>query len=62
MDHGLIGSISTVLVFVTFIAIVWWAYSRQSKKNFEEAANLIFDDEEQHKASTQQTRESSTNE
>ena len=41
------GSIYTVLVFVCFIGIVWWAYSSKSKANFDEAEKLVFDDEPQ---------------
>ena len=61
MDYGTIGSIFTVTVFVFFIGIVLWAYSKRSKAGFDEAANLVFDDEPQHKASSTK-RESSDNE
>lgn len=47
MDQGIIGSIYTVVVFLVFIGIVWWAFSKKSKKGFDEAANLIFDKNEQ---------------
>ena len=47
MDYATSGSIYTVLVFVSFIGIVLWAYSKKSKANFDEAENLIFDDEPQ---------------
>jgi cytochrome c oxidase cbb3-type subunit 4 len=46
MNQGIIGSIFTVVVFVIFIGIVWWAYSKKSKTSFDQAANLVFDDEE----------------
>jgi cytochrome c oxidase cbb3-type subunit 4 len=45
MDYAISGSIYTVLVFVCFIGIVWWAYSKKSKENFDEAEMLIFYDE-----------------
>ena len=45
MDYAISGSIYTVFVFVCFIGIVWWAYSKKSKANFDEAEMLIFDDE-----------------
>ncbi|MDP5029446.1 MAG: cbb3-type cytochrome c oxidase subunit 3 [Paraglaciecola sp.] len=45
MDYAVSGSIFTVLVFVCFIGIVLWAFSKKSKKRFKEAENLIFDDE-----------------
>lgn len=44
MDTNDIRSIVTVLAFVTFVGIVWWAYSRHSKRRFEEAAQLPFAD------------------
>jgi cytochrome c oxidase cbb3-type subunit 4 len=45
MDYATSGSIYTVIVFVSFIGIVLWAYSKKSKANFDEAEKLIFDDE-----------------
>lgn len=47
MELNDLRSIMTVVSLVTFLGIVWWAYSRGSQKNFEEAANLPFmeDDE-----------------
>ena len=46
MDQGTIGSIFTVIVFVSFVGICYWAFSSRNKKSFDEAANLVFDDEE----------------
>lgn len=48
MDAGVVGSVITVLFFVLFIAIVWWAYSRKNKKAFEEAAQLPFEEDDRH--------------
>lgn len=45
MDAGLFGSIATVLFFVLFIGIVWWAFHRDNKQKFEDAANLPFREE-----------------
>ncbi|WP_414830830.1 cbb3-type cytochrome oxidase subunit 3 [Alteromonas sp. H39] len=50
MDQGIIGSIFTVIVFVCFIGIVWWAFSSRNKKRFDEAANLPFADEEKEES------------
>lgn len=47
MDYAISGSIYTVVVFVSFIGIVWWAFSKKSKHRFDEAEMLIFDDEPQ---------------
>lgn len=38
-------SIVTVLSFVVFIGIVWWAFSGHRKKVYEEAARLPLDDD-----------------
>lgn len=46
MNQGIAGSIFTVVVFVIFIGVVWWAFSSRNKKRFDEAANLPFADEE----------------
>ena len=35
----------TVLTFVLFIGIVWWAYSDRRKLSFDEAARLPLDDD-----------------
>ena len=45
MDQGTIGSIFTVIVFIAFVGVCYWAFSSRNTKNFEEAANLVFDDE-----------------
>ena len=37
-----LGSVVTVLTFVTFIGIVIWAYSSKRKQAFTEAANAPF--------------------
>ncbi|MFT2090861.1 cbb3-type cytochrome oxidase subunit 3 [Paraglaciecola sp. 2405UD69-4] len=49
MDYATSGSIYTVLVFVCFIGIVCWAYSKKSKAGFDEAEKLIFDEQPQQK-------------
>ena len=46
MDQGLIGSIFTVIVFVSFIGIVLWTFNSKNKKKYDEAANLVFADED----------------
>ena len=35
-----------VLMFVIFIGIVWWAWSRHNRKRFDDAASLPFADED----------------
>jgi cytochrome c oxidase cbb3-type subunit 4 len=49
MDYAITGSIFTLVVFVCFIGVVLWAYSNKAKPGFDEAANLVFDDEPKQK-------------
>ena len=48
----------TVVLMLTFIGIIVWAYSKRRKKSFDEAANLPFADEDQHKATLKKENES----
>lgn len=45
MDYATSGTIYTLIVFVSFIGIVLWAYSKKSQASFDEAQMLVFDDE-----------------
>ena len=38
--------IITVVLFLSFLGIVFWAYSSRQKERFDEAANLPFADDE----------------
>ncbi|GAB3531962.1 cbb3-type cytochrome oxidase subunit 3 [Photobacterium alginatilyticum] len=58
MDIGTIHSIWTIILFASFIGIVLWAYSKRQKSRFEEAANLVFADEEQDLATREKDRSS----
>ncbi len=53
----LVQSIWTVVVFVTFIGIVWWAYSGRRKKDFDEAARLALDDSDHPQQPQNKTEE-----
>ena len=44
MDINLLRSVSTVLAFVCFVGIVWYAYRRRSQKEFAVAEQLPFSD------------------
>ncbi|MBP9714092.1 MAG: cbb3-type cytochrome c oxidase subunit 3 [Sterolibacterium sp.] len=46
MDSNDMRVIFTVVTFVTFIGIVWWAYSSRRQKDFDEAAMLPFTEDE----------------
>jgi cytochrome c oxidase cbb3-type subunit 4 len=43
LDINMLRSGATVAAFITFIGIVVWAYSRRNAADFEEAANLPFE-------------------
>ncbi len=45
MDAGTLGSIVTVLFFVLFVVIVWWAFHRENKSKFEDAGKLPFQED-----------------
>jgi cytochrome c oxidase cbb3-type subunit 4 len=41
------SSVMTVISFITFVAIVWWAYTPANRGNFDQAASLPFAGDEQ---------------
>ena len=46
MSFTFIQSIWTIVVMVTFLGIVVWAFSSKRKSDFDEAARLPFDEDE----------------
>jgi cytochrome c oxidase cbb3-type subunit 4 len=40
------SSVMTVVSFITFVGILWWAYTPHNRANFEQAAGLPFADDE----------------
>ncbi|RUO49867.1 cbb3-type cytochrome oxidase subunit 3 [Pseudidiomarina donghaiensis] len=62
MDYITWRSFYTVLVFVLFIGVVWWAFSKGSKKRFDEAANSIFDEDKKSNVNDSTKQESKNNE
>lgn len=46
MDIGTLRGAGTILIFVAFMGLVFWAYNSKRKSSFDEAANLPFADEE----------------
>ncbi|RUO41101.1 CcoQ/FixQ family Cbb3-type cytochrome c oxidase assembly chaperone [Pseudidiomarina aestuarii] len=61
MDYITWRAFYTVLVFVLFIGVVLWAYSKGSKKNFDEAARSIFEEDELKAADQNKTKQESKN-
>jgi cytochrome c oxidase cbb3-type subunit 4 len=45
VDLPTLRGLSTLLLMLTFIGIVIWAWSSKRKKDFEEAAQLPLDDD-----------------
>jgi len=52
MGTDLFQSLMTVISFLTFLAIVIWAYSAAQKPRFEQAARLPFEEDELRKGSS----------
>ena len=46
IDVNDLRSIMTLVSFLTFVGIVVWAWSGRRKAAFDEAANLVFDEED----------------
>ena len=49
MDINTLRGLATVVVMVTFLGICVWAFSSRRKKDFDEAANLPFADDDGRK-------------
>ena len=48
MDINTLRGLSTLFILLAFIGLVVWAYSSKRKKDFDEAANLPFADDDVH--------------
>ena len=46
MDNSTLQGLGTVFAMAAFIGVVIWAYSSHKKKDFDEAAQLPFADED----------------
>lgn len=49
MDINDVRGLAAVFVLIAFIGICWWAFAPRRKQRFDDAANLPFADEQQHK-------------
>lgn len=47
MDMGTFRGLLTLVLLMAFLGITWWAYSKRRKKEFDEAANLPFADDDE---------------
>jgi len=56
VDQGTLQGIATILAMVAFLGVCWWAYSNHKKRDFDEAAQLPFaEDEPKQKAEVEQS-------
>ena len=46
MDMTQIHSLWTLIVLVTFIGIIFWAFSKKRRSSFDEASRLPLEDEQ----------------
>lgn len=60
MTFATLHSIYTVILFVAFVSFVIWAFGKKRKKDFDQAANLVFGDEQQEQQ--QKTKQESDHE
>lgn len=45
MDASILQSAWTVIAFVIFVVVVFWAWSGRRKKDFDKAARMALDDD-----------------
>ncbi|MBY0438093.1 MAG: cbb3-type cytochrome c oxidase subunit 3 [Burkholderiales bacterium] len=53
MTRGDLQSIITLIAFVAFIGIVWWAYSKRQRAAFSEAERIPLDDDAPYRPSAE---------
>ena len=51
MDINTLRSVATVVSFLTFIGIVWWACSKRQRAAFSEAERIPLDDDAPYRPS-----------
>jgi cytochrome c oxidase cbb3-type subunit 4 len=57
VDINDLRSIFTVLAFIAFVGIIWWAYSDRRKQTYDAAAMLPLDDDSQFVPQVTETKE-----
>lgn len=50
MDINDWRGVAVITCLIAFLAIVFWAYSKKNKARFDEAANIIFEDDDEKPA------------
>jgi cytochrome c oxidase cbb3-type subunit 4 len=46
MDFNLLRSAITVVSFLTFLGVIYWAYNEHNRARFEQEGRRVLDDEE----------------
>ena len=62
MDINDFRSWYTVILFAVFIGIVWWAFSGKSKRRFDDASQLPFNEVEHPLDTTKENHKGDHNE
>jgi len=62
MDINTLRGIATIFAMVAFIGVVIWAYSSYKKKDFDEAAQLPFADDDEDQKTREQQKDTRSNE
>jgi cytochrome c oxidase cbb3-type subunit 4 len=47
MSYDDLRGIATLCALIAFLGVVFWTYSRRRKQSFSEAANQLFDENEE---------------
>ncbi|KMT66418.1 cbb3-type cytochrome oxidase subunit 3 [Catenovulum maritimum] len=55
MDYGTYRGVYTIIMMLVFGGIIWWAYSKHSKKKFDHVAHSILDDEDIKKSNDKES-------
>ncbi len=48
MDFATFNGLYTLFLIVIFVGLIFWAYSKKQKKSFDNIANSIFDEPQDH--------------
>jgi len=52
MDFATFNGLYTLFLIIIFVALIFWAYSKKQKKQFEDIANSIFDEPQEFTKNT----------
>ncbi len=61
MDYGTLRGLIALLILALFIVIVVWSYSKKRKSAFDEAANSIFEKENEIKSTDKDNKQETNN-